>query len=177
MSMLWASVKILDSLWGWKLMMVAQLTGGEKETQRAIVRGEMRNGGGEICLIRPLCGPLFWWQNGNSKENSNFQMHAFIIQGSASTQKRGWGGDFCLSPFSFPLFLGPFYSFPPMACAALYRRCLWWFPYSSPSREAIWRNICSPFPLHYKFSVVGKGAKCNGKASTEKCPCLRRGVL
>lgn len=38
-------------------------------------------------------------------------------------------------------------------------------------------NICPPFSLHYKFSVVGKGAKCNGKASTEKCPYFRRGVL
>lgn len=49
----------------------------------------MRSGGGEICLIRPVRGPLLWWQNGNPKENSTFQMHAFIIQGSTSTQKLG----------------------------------------------------------------------------------------
>lgn len=47
---------------------------------------EWRVGG--ICLRRQVCGPclLLWWQNGNSKENSNFQMHAFIIQDSTSAQ-------------------------------------------------------------------------------------------
>lgn len=85
----------------------------------------------------------------------------------------------------FPLSLFPFHSFWADSInfpqwhvqPALHWRCHWWSPYSSHSREAIWMNICSPFSLHYKFSVVGKGAKCNGKASTEKCPYLRRRVL
>ena len=43
---------------------------------------------GEICLIRQVCSPhiLLWWQNGNSKENSNFRLHAFVIQDSTSAQ-------------------------------------------------------------------------------------------
>lgn len=83
-----------------------------------------------------------------------------------------------LSPSSLSLFLGRFYSFPPpMACTTLRWRSPWCSPYPSLRREAVWMNICSLFSLHYKFSVVGKGAKCNGKASTEKCPYFRRGVL
>lgn len=63
----------------------------------------MRVGGGEIYLIGPVCGPLLWWQNGNSKEKSNLQKHAFIIPGSASTQSRGV---ISASLFSFSLFPG-----------------------------------------------------------------------
>lgn len=43
---------------------------------------------GGVHLLRRVCSPciLLGWQKGNSKENSNFQMHAFIIQVSTLAQ-------------------------------------------------------------------------------------------
>lgn len=61
----------------------------------------MRVGGGEICLIGPVYGPLLRWQNDNSKEKFKFQRHAFIIQ--VQPPHRTWG-------WFLPLFF-PFHSF------------------------------------------------------------------